>query len=330
MRVRAAVVFSLVLVAACRGSTLPRSLGDAEFWTLSESLSEPEGTFSLSDNLVSNEPRLAENARWIQSRGGVYVGVGPEQNFTYIARLRPDTAFIVDIRRDNRNLHLLYKALFELSDTRVEFVSRLFSRAWLGTANRSMTARELFDQIAAAPRSAELRDRTKVEVHERLTKARGFPLSAGDLASIDRALQAFFSEGPGINYYWSAPGSPDSVRPTYRQLMTGIDLTAQERRYLADEASFAFVKQLQVRNLIVPLVGDFAGPRTIRAVGRYARDHGSLVRAFYGSNVGIYLNSRQMRAFCASLDSLPAAPGAWFIESDGVRSFDSKLKTCQP
>jgi len=101
--------------AACHRSTLPHALDDRAFWALSESLSEPPGSFPLSDNLVSNEPRLAENARWIQARGGVYIGVGPEQNFTYIARLRPSTAFIIDIRRENRSLHLLYKALFEIS-----------------------------------------------------------------------------------------------------------------------------------------------------------------------------------------------------------------------
>ena len=65
----------------------------------------------------------------IQARGGVYIGVGPEQNFTYIARLRPSTAFIIDIRRENRSLHLLYKALFEISRDRADFVSRLFSPA---------------------------------------------------------------------------------------------------------------------------------------------------------------------------------------------------------
>jgi len=93
-----------------------------------ESLSEPAGRFDISDNLVSNEPRVAENARWISGSGGAYIGVGPEQNFTYIAQSRPDIAFVIDIRRENRNLHLLYKALFELSRDRADFVSMLFSR----------------------------------------------------------------------------------------------------------------------------------------------------------------------------------------------------------
>jgi hypothetical protein len=58
----------------------------------------------------------------------VYLGVGPEQNFTYIVNLEPRLAVIFDIRRQNAMLHLMYKALFELSPSRAEFVSRLFSR----------------------------------------------------------------------------------------------------------------------------------------------------------------------------------------------------------
>src|SRR5687767_10636156 len=87
---------------ACRRSTLPLELSDRDYWALIESLSEPAGTFSLSDNLVSNEPGVAENVRKLSRSGGVYIGVGPEQNFSYIARVRPAMAFIVDIRRENR------------------------------------------------------------------------------------------------------------------------------------------------------------------------------------------------------------------------------------
>ena len=158
--------------AACDRSTLPHALDDRAFWALSESLSEPPGSFPLSDNLVSNEPRLAENARWIGRRGGVYIGVGPEQNFTYIARLRPSTAFIIDIRRENRSLHLLYKALFEVSENRADFVSRLFSRAQ--PAGPISNARELFVKLAAQPPSEELRRRTLALVRERLVGAHGF------------------------------------------------------------------------------------------------------------------------------------------------------------
>jgi hypothetical protein len=320
---------ALVLAAAaCRPSTLPPAMSDREFWALAETLSEPAGAFPLSDNLVSNEPRFAENARWMQPRGGVYVGVGPEQNFSYIAKLRPATAFVVDIRRENRDLHLLYKALFELSSDRADFVSRLFSRPRPARVGPASSAGDLFDRFASVAPSPETRDATAAAVRDRLLRGHGFPLTAEDLASIDRAFGAFYKDGPEIQFWGSGAVTTDKPGPSYRRLMTMPDMTGQARSFLADEAAFRFVKSLQSRNLIVPVVGDFAGPAAIRRVGDYVRQHGDVIQAFYGSNVGVYLTTRQTRAFCASLKTLPVSADAWFIESDAVRPFSAKLRSC--
>ena len=121
------------LVARPIGSArveLPASLTDQEFWRLTEEMSEPNGAFT-SDNLLSNERVFARLVPELVAKtkpGGVYLGVGPEQNFTYIAAMRPRMAFITDIRRGNLHLQLMYKALFELSADRAEFVSRLFTK----------------------------------------------------------------------------------------------------------------------------------------------------------------------------------------------------------
>jgi len=104
---------------------LPDSLSDQEFWSLTEKLSEPDGYFRSTsgspDNLLSNENTISTVAAQLAARfkpGGVYLGVGPEQNFTYIAAIKPRIAFITDIRRGNLHLHLIYKALFEMSANR--------------------------------------------------------------------------------------------------------------------------------------------------------------------------------------------------------------------
>src|SRR4029079_17778376 len=102
---------------------LPERLDDRIFWTLVTEFSEPNGFFR-SDNLVSNETVFQHVIPTLpQTLGPVsaYVGVGPDQNFTYIAGLKPRIAFIVDIRRGNLLLHLMYKALIELAPTRQEF-----------------------------------------------------------------------------------------------------------------------------------------------------------------------------------------------------------------
>jgi hypothetical protein len=303
-------------------------MSDQEFWRLSETLSEPAGTFTVSDNFVSNEPRVAENVRWLRPTGGVYIGVGPEQNFSYIARLRPRMAFIVDIRRENRNLHLLYKALFELSSDRADFVSRVFSRPRPDRLRSNASVREIFSQYADVPPSIEQYSRNAALVRQRLLTTRGFPLTPIDLDWIGRVFKAFYSDGPEIQF-WGAR-TVHGIRPSYRQLMTAQDFTGETRSFLATEEGFRFVKELHSRNMILPVVGDFGGPDAIRRVGEYVRQHRDVVHAFYGSNVGVYLSNQQTRAFCRNLAALPSAPDAWFIESDGVRSMTSKLRTCAP
>src|SRR5688500_15841915 len=133
-RWRTAVFLSIAIFAGSLEATLaqktPEQLSDSEFWELSSRSSEPGGEFR-SDNLVSNERFFQwalDDLLAIAPPGRVYLGVGPEQNFTYIAALKAKLAIIIDIRRGNLDLHLMYKALFELSDDRADFVGRLLSR----------------------------------------------------------------------------------------------------------------------------------------------------------------------------------------------------------
>src|SRR5262245_64160018 len=115
-----------ITTATAFAATVPKELTDEQFWSLSKESSEEDGYFR-SDNLLSNEtsfqyiiPDLLKAAK----TGRVYMGVGPEQNFTYIAALRPTMAFIIDIRHGNLDVHLLYKAIFELSKDRADCVSK--------------------------------------------------------------------------------------------------------------------------------------------------------------------------------------------------------------
>src|SRR5713226_7676142 len=155
--------------------SLPARLGDQEFWKLIADSSEPNGTFR-SDNLLSNEswlqrviPELLETAR----PGRVYMGVGPEQNFTYIAALRPKMVFIVDVRRGNRDLHLMYKALFELSADRAEFISRLFAKKRPEGLSPLSSVAELFAAFAKAGTDAALFEENLKTIQTHLTTLHG-------------------------------------------------------------------------------------------------------------------------------------------------------------
>lgn len=320
---------AVVLAGGCtKRSTLPVGLDDATFRRLLESLSEPAGKFDISDNLVSNEPRVAESARWISGSGGVYIGVGPEQNFTYIAQSRPEMAFVIDIRRENRNLHLLYKALFELSRDRADFVSMLFSRLCPLDVSSRASADALFEAFDRVPPSAALLVQTTSLVRAKLVDGHGLALTPEDIGDIQRALQAFHDAGPAIDFWGRREADPKSLRPSYRALMTMVDNTGQTRSFLSSERAFAIVKDLQARNLIVPVIGDFGGAGAIRRVGAYLAGHGAVVRTFYGSNVPVYLTLQQNRIYCGHLASLPAARTASYVDNDSVRPLRAKLEEC--
>src|SRR5262249_34149641 len=188
--------------ASAAPAPVPARLSDEQFWKLSATMSEQDGFFR-SDNLLSNElnfqyviPELLETSK----QGRVYMGVGPEQNFTYITALKPAMAVIVDIRHGNLDVHLLYKALFELSKDRADFVSRLFSRSRPEGLGTGSTAREIFDAFSVVRPSQELFDSTLKAVQDHLKARHGFPLSSGDGEGIEWALANYYRFGPGINY----------------------------------------------------------------------------------------------------------------------------------
>ena len=239
-------------VTACRSTAQREPLSDRAFWTVTD-LAEPTGVFENADNLVSNEAHFVNLIPMIRPTGGAYIGVGPEQNFSYIVRLRPSIAFIVDIRRENRNIHFLYKALFELSEDREEFLSRLFSREEPPAADVERSVEDLFEYYGNVNPSEDLLRSTFQSAREHLVVVKGFFLSEADLQWMEQTLGIFSAEGPGIQY-WTSSKRP--AGPSYADLMTASDLFGLPRSYLASEESFWLVKNLQTKNLIVPVIGD--------------------------------------------------------------------------
>lgn len=305
---------------APRPNGLPDRLDDREFWRLVTSLSEPNGYFR-SDNLLSNELGLQTvipDLLKVAQPGRVYMGVGPEQNFTYIAALKPAMVFIVDVRRGNLDLQLLYKALFELSADRADFVSRLFSRAKPAGIERTATARDIFAAFIGTQADEALFAENLRLVEEHLTKTHGFALGDDDLEGIKYVYGNYAQYGPSLTYWMSGRGFGRNA-PTYADLMVATDDTGVSRSFLASEENFAVLKQLESRNLLVPVVGNFAGPKALHDVGAYIAAHEGVVSAFYLSNVEQYLQmDGYWMDFCRNVRSLPLDGSSTFIRS--VRS----------
>jgi len=296
------------------GNAAPRFKGNRleEFSRLIRDFSEAGGFFR-SDNFTSNETsylHVADRLRELGGAGGAYIGVGPEQNFTYIALTRPEIAFIVDLRRQAMLQHLLYKAVFHASPNRASFLSNLLSRPLAGelASQANASLENLVEHFASAPapdrvfRANLQRVRTAIRAEFRV------PLSESDLERLEFVYSAFWKEGLAISYNLGPTswGGGHGRFPTLGELLLQRDLNGSRRSFLASDEDYRFVRSLHLRNRIIPVVGDFAGPKALASIGEYLRRNGITLRVFYTSNVEQFLfRNGVFEAFAANVKKLP-------------------------
>jgi hypothetical protein len=298
--------------------TLPTALKDDEFWGMIDAFSEPNGYFR-SDNFLSNESGLQDVIPKVRDRvppGGVYIGVGPEQNFTYVLAFQPKISFVIDIRRLNMLEHLLYKAIFELSKDRADFVSLLFSRPRPKALTERLDIGELLHAYDGVRSDDSLLEHNLKKILDHLTEAHRFPLTQEDHMQIRYVLSNFSQEGPDLSYSFLGSYYQGTLgMPTYRELMMDTDMEGQNWSFLATKEAFRQIQDIHRRNLIVPLVGDFAGSKTLRAVGRYMKQHDAVLSVFYTSNVEMYLFQQgdDWKQFYENVAALPLQPSSTFI-----------------
>ena len=282
-------------------------------------MSEPNGEFDT-DNLISNEQSYLHVVPALEQAGlagGVYIGVGPDQNFSYIARIRPAEAFIVDIRRDNLLLHLLFKAIFATTKNRVEYLSVLTARpapdradTWRDASIEKIVAH--FDEAKPclrrrpprSPNGCTRRSGSSACRSRRRTSRRSIAFIAA-FAQAGLGLQFTSTGRPAREYY-----------PTYRDLLLETDRKGRKLCYLASEDDFQFVRALEARDGVIPVVGDLSGPHAVAAVGQLMAQRGQKLAAFYVSNVENYLfrNGAYAR-YIENLKRLPHSDRSVLIRS---------------
>lgn len=318
---------------AAAGESLKKGLSAAEFARLSQSLSESGGYFDT-DNLISNEAsylHVLGKLRKMGVTGGAYIGVGPDQSFSYMAQIRPQIAYIIDIRRDNLLQHLFFKALFSLARNRVEYLALLFGKPSPEEMRNEETKsiKEIVEYLDSVRSRPERFEAASAAVRER-AKSFGIPLSETDLETITRIHRAFFDAGPDLRFT-SRNRPPRSYYPTYRDLLLERDLGGRQANYLASEADFAFLKDLQARNLVIPVVGNLGGERALSAIGRDAQERGLKISAFYTSNVEYYLmREGGFDRFAATLSRLPFDERSVIIRSYFSGAFGYSLPQSVP
>lgn len=339
MRLPALLLATAIGAASLGGAAAPpRPQSSGGFAARIAAHSEPEGYFDT-DNLISNERSYLEVVPELRRRttaGGVYIGVGPDQNFSYIAATRPSIAFMVDLRRDNLLLHLLFKALFSLARTRVEYLALLLGRpvpadvaprdikdvalrnvenaAW-----RGLPVDRILAQVDRAPRDPGAIDALRRRVDDAVRKSR-VALTTEDLATIDRFHRRFIEAGLELRFQ-SLGRPPQSHYPTYRQLLASIDAAGDTSSFVGSEERFQFVKRLQADDKIVPVVGNLAGRAALARIARTVADERLTVSTIYTSNVEYYLfRDGTFAAFAANLGRLPHNDSSVIVRSEFGRS----------
>jgi len=302
-----------VVTWSCGGYAQERSPSTA-FAEKVRALSEPGGFFDT-DNLISNERsylHVMDGLRRVGVEGGAYIGVGPDQNFSYIAQVAPVVAYMIDIRRDNLVLHLMFKAMFELAPTRVEFLSLLVGHStpavddgWSSWSIEHLVA--YFDTVSS--------ERSVRATVDSAVRAFGVPLSEEDWSNLDRFHRTFIRRGLALRFN-SYGRSPQSYYPTYRDLLLEESVVGERNNYLTTSDRYEVVRDLQLADAIIPVVGDLAGARAVQAVGKDIGDRGLRVSVFYTSNVEFYLfGSGTFSGFVSNVKTLPIDQRSVFIRS---------------
>lgn len=323
-----ASLFVLALVASFTGIPAQKNLQKlpaADFSRLVREFSEADGFFR-SDNFTSNETsylHVVDKLRELGVSAGAYIGVGPEQNFTYIAKVRPRIAFIIDIRRQAVIQHLLYKAVFHTSKSRAEFLSGLLSRPLgeEGVAGKESSIERLVQYFRSVPASEPAFAANLSRVRKIIQEEFQFPLSDQDQQRLEYVYAAFHKEGLGIVYRAGPTNwSGGSGFPSLGDLIVQPDAKGTLGNFLATEEDYQFVRNLQLNDRIIPVVGDFAGPKAFASVGEYLRKNDYVVSAFYTSNVEQYLFQNEVfAAFAENVRKLPINADSVFIRAVAAR-----------
>jgi len=285
-------------------------------------LSEPGGYFDT-DNLISNErsflhvaPELRALAKQAGSNG-VYLGVGPDQNFSYIAHVRPSMAILIDIRRDNLLLHLLFKALFAEARTRVEYLALLTGRE-MPPPNAGLEKAQVDVIVKHIDGAKPLTLKGVGAIQSRLMgaiTAFGVPITSQERQTIQNFHQRFISAGLSLQFN-STGRAPQYDYPMYRDLLLEVDRRGVRQSFLASDEDFQFVKSMQAKDLILPIVGDLAGNGALASVAKFLTATNRQVSAFYTSNVEFYLfQYGTFSRFVANLGRLPRQPGSVIVRS---------------
>jgi hypothetical protein len=304
---------TLLVLFSCRQA---EEAATPELRELIERFSEPGGYFDT-DNLVSNETSYGQVLDDLQPIGRAYIGVGPQQNFSYIARLRPRWAFIVDIRRENLLQHLLFNAILTQAETPYQYLCWLFSKPV--DAEDEIPAGAPIDEMLSLfenvdPKEEILESNTTILLSH-IENSLDIPLEPEERDTIRAFYSAFYNDQLDIRFH-SHGRPPMPHHPTFRRLLLARDEDGAPANFLSSAQAYRTVRDLAMSGRLVPVVGDFAGSHALSAIGAFLKEQGETVSVFYTSNVEFYLmRAGRFDTYVDNIRSLPLTDESLFIRS---------------
>jgi hypothetical protein len=202
----------------------------------------------------------------------------------------------------------------------------LFSKPRPAAVDASMPIQKMWDAFFASASDATLSTKNRERVVDYLTKTKKFVLTPEESQQLDNVLAAFVQFGPGITTRGGGGGGGGNNVSFADLTGWAVDSSGQPQSFMSTEENFKIVKSLHDKNLIVPVSGDFAGPKALRAIGAYLTQRGGKVNAYYVSNVEQYLfMDGKATAFYENVATLPQTESSVFIRPYGLRRSGSLM-----
>lgn len=260
------------------------------FFELLKWLDEPPTGPSSADNLMTNEDSLASVMDQIRSEsppGTVFLGVGPDQNYTFIATARPIEAYLLDYRKKNQLLHLMHLALIAKSPNRIDYLENYWARrvkvGLISPPNddHSKTTEKLLLLFRRSELDQQFLAQNIGDVMSELLNSQF--LDANEIEEVGRIQKRLAGPGPEARFLAL------KMYPTIASLISMKTRAGKPGHWLAGDDYYQEVRELCFQQKIYPVVGDWSGQLCLKKLAAHLNSTEKKVGLVYISDVEFFL-----------------------------------------
>lgn len=256
--------------------------------TASLAAAVPPSNYTL-DCFVTNESAYNEVLARCRPAGGTtgaYLGVGPDQNFTYIGAYRPRLAIVVDARMDNLIEHLMFKVIFERAEDPLQYLALLFGRSGSRSAGRPVpdgSPEALVEEFERLPSSNRTYGANRAWLRAEL--GRRWPLTDEHHRRVDHLYAEFHRRQLDITNVDAATRANLNEIPCLRDIILARNSRGVNLHFLTDRERYRYVRRLQRADRVIPMLGNLTSTPSIDRVDAILRQAGERLATLYLSNV---------------------------------------------